>query len=213
MKGRWIEYSEAELIFIESNCKLTRADLTAQFNESFGRDLSVANIASLCKRNGWLTGRDGQYKKGNVPHPNSGLKGPNSTSFKKGSVPANTRPMFSERITKDGYIEMKVPERNPHTGAETRFRLKHLWLWEQANGPLPESHAVVFKDGDRQNCDLSNLECVHRRVLQAMNKSFKPSEYPKEVRPSLLAVSQLSVSARQRAKGENQPRGENPCSN
>lgn len=201
MKGRWIEYSEAELIFIELNCTLTRADLTAQFNKAFGRDLSVANIASLCKRNGWLTGRDGQYKKGNVPHPNARLKGPNSTSFKKGSVPANVRPMFSERKTKDGYIEMKVPERNPHTGAETRFRFKHVWVWEKANGPVPESHAVVFKDGDRQNCELNNLECVHRRVLQSMNKNFKPSDYPKEIRPSILALSKLTAESARISKG------------
>lgn len=195
MKGRWIEYSEAELIFIESNCTLTRADLTAQFNETFGRDLSVANIASLCKRKGWLTGRDGQYKKGNIPHPNSGLTGPNSTSFKKGIVPANTRPMFSERITKDGYIEIKVPEPNPYTGAKARFRQKHVWVWEKANGPVPGSHVVVFKDGDRQNCDHDNLECVHRRVLQSMNKNFKPSDYPKEIRPSILAVSKLTAES------------------
>lgn len=202
MKGRWIEYSEAELGFISSRRILVRADLTAQFNEKFGRDLSVANIASLCKRNGWLTGRDGRYEKGNIPHPNSGLKVPNATSFKKGSVPANVRPMFSERITKDGYIEMKVPEKNPHTGADTRFKLKHIWRWEQENGPLPKSHAVVFKDGDRQNCDLNNLECVHRRVLQRMNKNFKPSEYPKEVRPSLLALSKLNVAADQAKKND-----------
>lgn len=200
MRGRWIKYSDSELTFIKTHCALSRRELTERFNQEFDRDLTVDNIKALCTRMGWKTGRDGRFKPGNVPHPNSGLSGPNKTSFKKGNVPANVLPLYSERINKDGYIEIKIPEPNPYTSAKTRFKHKHVWLWEQAHGPIPKGHAVVFKDGDRMNCVLANLECVHRRVLQQMNKKFRPSEYPKELRPSILAVSKVTAAMAQRAK-------------
>jgi RNA polymerase sigma factor (sigma-70 family) len=36
----------------------------------------------------------------------------------------------------------------------------HRELWEQANGPVPPKHVVIFKDGDRTNCLLENLQCI-----------------------------------------------------
>ncbi len=204
MRGHWIKYTQEQLDWVKEHCTLVIGDLHAKFCQTFDRhDVSAQNLNALRKRNGWKTGRTGQFQKGNVPHPDAHPGGPNATSFRKGNVPANTRPMYSERINKDGYIEIKVPEPNPHTGAKTRFRHKHVWVWEKANGPVPESHVIVFKDGDRQNCDLANLECVHRRVLQQLNKKFRPSEYPKELRPSLLAVSKVNAVMAQRAKEQS----------
>lgn len=203
MRGRWIEYTQEQRDWVKAHCTLPIADLHAQFCQVFDRyDVSAVNLNALRKRNGWKTGRTGRFEKGHATYK-GGPGGPNKTSFKKGQVPANIKPLYYERISKDGYIEIKVPEPNPYTGAPTRFRLKHIWLWEKANGPVPKAHAVVFKDGDRLNCELDNLDCVHRRVLQQMNQKFKPSEYPKELRPSLLAVSKVSAVMAQRAKEQS----------
>ena len=73
-----------------------------------------------------------------------------STMFKKGHTPANHREVGSERINKDGYIEIKVAE-------SKRWRLKHRIIWEQANGEIPKGHNVQFKNHNPQDCRIENL--------------------------------------------------------
>jgi hypothetical protein len=42
-------------------------------------------------------------------------------------------------------------------------------VWEAANGPLPAGHAIAFKNGDKTDIRLENLECIARRELMARN--------------------------------------------
>lgn len=37
---------------------------------------------------------------------------------------------------------------------------KHRYVWEQAYGPIPEDHCIIFLDGNSKNCELSNLRCI-----------------------------------------------------
>jgi hypothetical protein len=41
-----------------------------------------------------------------------------------------------------------------------RRQLAHRWLWEQANGPIPDGHEIHHRDHNPLNNDLSNLMCV-----------------------------------------------------
>ena len=85
-----------------------------------------------------------------------GIEASSRTRFRKGHLPANTKPIGYERINqKDGYVYVKV-------SMDEKMVLKHRWVWEQANGPIPEGHNVMFRDGDRMNCNLENLELVSR---------------------------------------------------
>ena len=47
--------------------------------------------------------------------------------------------------------------RNATTG-----KLLHREVWEDNFGPIPLGHEVHHKDGNRQNCDPGNLECLTR---------------------------------------------------
>jgi hypothetical protein len=81
-----------------------------------------------------------------------------ATQFKAGHRPHNTRPVGYEciRMVKGkGYIYIKVSDGDP-------MMMKHRWLWEQANGPIPEGCIIIFRDGDTHNCSLENLELVSR---------------------------------------------------
>ena len=53
-----------------------------------------------------------------------------ATRFKKGNIPGNHKPVGYERITKDGYIEVKTAEPNV-------FELKHRLIWAEHNGEIP----------------------------------------------------------------------------
>ena len=105
-----------------------------------------------------------RFKKGNVPankgkrHVDfmsaAGIERSSRTRFKKGQAPHNLRPVGYERIDKkDGYVFIKVE-------MGRKMVLKHRWVWEQAHGKIPKGHIIIFRDGNKQNCELENLQMV-----------------------------------------------------
>jgi hypothetical protein len=84
-----------------------------------------------------------------------GIRRSSQTRFKKGQLPHNTKPIGYERVDENGYVYLKV-------SMEHKMVLKHRYVWEQANGPIPDGHNIAFRDGNRQNCDLSNLYLISR---------------------------------------------------
>lgn len=79
-------------------------------------------------------------------------------------------PVGTERPSKDGYIVVKVAEEPTVAMSKDNWRLKHVWVWEQANGrPLPKGSCVYFADGDQGNFDPANLVEVPRRLVGVMN--------------------------------------------
>lgn len=209
MKGQPITYSAEELAWIEARKHLPRRQLHADFCLRWGRkDISKQNLIALCKRNGWLTGRDGRFEKGQEPtnkgkkmpyHPNSA-----ATRFKKGQLPHNARGHGHERIdSKDGYVVMIVDEVNPWTGAATRPVHKHRYLWERVNGPVPENHVLKCLDGDKTNCDPSNWQAIPRGMLPKLNARWGGVAYDDatdELKPTVMAIARLEHAAREARK-------------
>lgn len=176
---------------------MTPAEMAPALNAAFGL-VVTAKQARAALRNHKITQgeRTGRFEKGQVPWNTgkTGYMGANATSFKAGNLPHNKRRLWSERVGKDGYIEISVPEPNPHTGHPTRFKHKHVWLWEVANGPKPKGTAVIFRDGDNRNFDTGNLLLVKRAELLAMNlHGYK--EQPEELKPSVLALARVEAKA------------------
>lgn len=197
MKGRTIQYSEVELAFLHAHAALPRRDLHARFVERFDRaDVTRDQIKAKCTRMGLKTGRTGCYRTGNVP-ANKGRRGQSApgskaTQFKSGQMPHNTKPLGYERICKkDGYILIKVAQRDPHTGAATRMVRKHRHVWAQANGPIPKGHVVRFLNGDKTDCDIENLICVPTSLNARLNvMGF--NDLPPELRGTALAQARLA---------------------
>jgi hypothetical protein len=134
-------------------------------------------------RRGDNVGKAHRFLKGHVP-ANKGKKGwcPEGckpTQFKPGHRGGRAlekyQPIGTERISKDGYLERKINDDMPF---QRRWRAVHLLVWEAANGPLPAGHAIAFKDGNKQNIDLANLELISRRELMRRNTIHN---YPREI--------------------------------
>ena len=128
-------------------------------------------------------GVETRFKKGQVPF-NKGKKGVNypgmkATQFKKGERTGIAvelyKPIGTERISKDGYLQRKINDDFP---PQKRWRAVHILIWEEVNGPLPKGHAIVFKDGNIKNIVLDNLECISRADLMRRNTYH---QYPKEI--------------------------------
>lgn len=176
---RPIPYSAAERNWIETRKSWPRPVLHAHFVAEFDRpDVDLIHIMALCKRERWLTGRNGQFPKGTVP-PNKGKKVPLhkqavATQFKKGQVPPNVKPFGHERVcTKDGYVMIKVDMINPYTGGRGYYMAKQKWNWIQKNGPIPKGHVLRCLDGDKTNTDLSNWALITQRENAALNTALR----------------------------------------
>lgn len=187
--------------------RLDLTNLTAAFNNVWGESVTMRQVRAAIKNRGITCGRTGRFEKGQPPVPGSGPKGPNRTSFKKGekhgAAQHNYVPIGTERVTEDGYLERKVTD-DPNLVPARRWVGVHRIVWEEAHGPIPEGHAIVFLDGDPQNIALENLRCVHRGVLARLNhraNRVKAGELKGEARTAMLLAAELEHRTGERAKG------------
>lgn len=178
--------------------------VTKLLNAKFGLVLTRQQVKTFISNHKITCGRTGRFKKGQLPW-NTGTKGtgvckPNSGCFKKGTKPLNKKPFGHERVcSKDGYLLVKMREKNPYTGALGWYRPKHIVVWEQFNGPVPKGSIVRFKDGNKLNPSIENLEMVSKAVNLRLNQSGY-SLLPDEVKPTALALAELEVKTFNRAK-------------
>lgn len=164
------KYTDEEREFIQNNYKgISTRELTERFNLAFGEKITEAQMKGYKGRYKLWSGVCNRFQKGHVPN-NKGKKmsremyeKAHPTMFKKGNVPVNYRPVGSERVNVDGYIEIKVADPN-------KWLLKHRVVYEREIGEIPKDSAVFFLDGDKQNCELSNLKLVKRSELLIMNR-------------------------------------------
>lgn len=210
MKGHWIEYSAEEMAWLEANRLMVISDYHRGFCAKFERDVALTNLHALRKRKGWPTGRTGCFVAGRDPHNKGKPFNPPGSEigrFKKGNLPHNTHYLGHERTNTDGYIEVSVAETNPHTGYERRYTLKHLHLWQVANGPVPAGMALKCLDSNRLNTDPANWEPVPRAILPILNGGRHKAriaydEAPPELKPTVMAIAKLQHRARAVRKQE-----------
>lgn len=175
--------------------------------QKLGVEKSAAYLASpaACRlRRGDNVGAASRFPKGHVP-ANKGLRRPGwgpgrmkQTQFKKGERHGVAvrlyKPIGTERISKDGYLERKINEGLP---LQKRWRAVHLLVWEAANGPLPRGHAVVFKNGDKRDIRLDNLELISRGDLMRRNTLHR---YPKEIARAYQLIGAVNRKINRKAR-------------
>lgn len=154
--------------------------------DGLGLKKSAAYLASpdACRlRRGGGIGTATRFQPGQVAH-NKGKTMQTvgrmaETQFKPGHrggrALENYQPIGAERISKDGYRQRKINDDLP---IYKRWRAVHILLWEAEHGPLPAGHALAFRNGDKADMRLDNLELLLRRELMARNTVHN---YPKPV--------------------------------
>ena len=162
---------------------------------------------------GHQLGKSTQFQKGQTP-PNKGLRRPGysigrgrmqETQFKKGERQGVAtklyKPIGSERLSKDGYLERKVNDDLP---LQARWRAVHLIMWEEAHGPLPEGYAIVFKNGDKTDIRLENFEIITRAELMRRNTIHN---LPPELKGAITAVAALKKAVRRKQEAHGKETG------
>jgi len=200
------KYTEEHRSYIAANVKGTSyRELTEMFNKHFGLSVEVSSLMSFCFKNRLLNERDcrlntghipTQFKKGHVPY-NKGKKGIGGfepTQFKKGMMPWNYKQVGTERINTEGYADIKIADPN-------KWKAKHIIIWEEVNGPVPDGHCLIFADGNKLNVSLDNLLLISRRELVMMNKHKLISSNPELTKTGVVVADiHLKIAARKRKK-------------
>lgn len=144
-----------------------------------GLHKSAAYLASPCAgrlRRGDHVGRAFRFPKGHVP-ANKGLRRPGwhrgrmkETQFKPGVLSGvaaqRCKPIWSTRLVDDYLYRKMSAVSGPWT---INWKLEHLRIWERAHGPVPAGHVVVFRNSDRADIRLDNLQLISRRELMRRN--------------------------------------------
>lgn len=190
-------YTQEQLAFLRHNRETPRAALATLFNNLFWTDKTDTAIISICKRNGWFVGRTGCFRKGHKPW-NTGTKGickANSGCFQKGNIPKNWTPVGSERVdVKDGYVLVKVAEPNV-------WRHKGVVVWEATHGKMKKGHVIRYKDNNRLNCSIENLDVISKPVHLYLNK-HDYSGLPGELKPTFKMIAEVEVKVFERKKAQ-----------
>lgn len=143
-------------------------ELTDLLNQEFGTEYKESQIRGFVNNQGLISGLDCTFKKGNVPY-NKGKKGIGGwepTQFKKGNKPHNYRPVGTERVNADGYVDIKIQDGKQ----QKNWKGKHILIWEEHNGSVPDGHVVIFGDRNNRNFDINNLILVSKKQLLILNR-------------------------------------------
>ena len=179
-------------------------EVTAMVNERFGLDLTVQQVRGWKKNHRFGSGYDTKFRKGVRSH-NAGKKieefmSPEqiehfkATQYTKGHRSKNSVPVGT--ITwRDGYLLIKYQDFH----GVKNFMPLHRFIWQQANGPIPKGYKIYFKDGDRSNCKLENLDIVKNSVLTAANRWIGMTDN-REINDAVIALAKLKVEVSDKEK-------------
>jgi len=130
---------------------------------------------------------------------NKGMKGLDiggkETRFKRGNLPHNHNPIWHERLTREGYLERKITD----TGCTRRDYVPlHVLLWREHQGEIPKNHVVTFRNKDKTDLRIENLECISRMELMRRNSVHN---YPEPLRKLIQLRGVLNRKISQQEKG------------
>jgi hypothetical protein len=153
---------------------------------------------------------DSRIKKGHVPL-NKGKKQSEymsaeaiartaATRFKKGQK--------SHTELYDGAIQIRHdhPDRKGRRYkwiriSKGKWKMLHVYNWEQKLGPVPAGKIVAFKTKDTMNCELDNLELITREENMKRNTIHR---YPVPLKKSIRALHKLNKTITKYGKKQNQ---------
>jgi hypothetical protein len=198
---KWLEHPEYVSFMKEYIPGHQECEIREAFYEEFGIKLTEAQIGNFKTKHKLKSGtHGGQFVKGFTPY-NKGKKMSaetyqkvKGTMFKKGNIPKNHREVGSERITVDGYVEIKVAEPN-------KWKLKSRVLYEQYhNITLKSTDVIIFLDRNKFNFQEDNLIRMSRSELVRYNQDGLYSDDP-EKNMSAVLLAKLKAKIGEKRNG------------
>lgn len=140
---------------------------------SLGLNKTAERLAATRAQPGERRNPATEFRPGMTPW-NKGKKGlmlgSPATWFKPGQRSGRAhhlwQPIGANRTSKEGYLQRKISD----TGCTRRDYVPvHHLVWRLHGGTIPRGYALCFRDGDKRNLDINNLELVSRADLMRRN--------------------------------------------
>lgn len=192
---------------------ISRAELTARFNQEFGLDVKEENVRSYAKRKGlnrviklmvatdeqhqWIVDNQAgmsrrQLTTGFNSRFDMALRVTQLTSYcrrhglKANSIIRNRKPIGT--ISNQGKW-LCIKTANPST-----WELLHHVQWESYHGKkVPDGFMVIFADGDNRNFARDNLVCVRDSISIIINHTNRANTDNPELNKLILLTESLNA--------------------
>lgn len=202
MKRRFWTQKEIEIlqeiypeVYSKEAARILNKNLHSVYNKAFALKLKKSDSFMEMKKEKEaqtlrIHGVKSRFKKGQPAH-NKGLpmqehvkEKIKHTQFKKGSIPPNVKYDGHERIDVDGYVLFRLSPGN--------YVYKHRHLYEQVHGAIPEGYIIIFKDGNKLNFDINNLQAITKRENMLRNSIQR---FPEELKSVIFLVKKINKYA------------------
>lgn len=195
MMMKWTQQDDAQLAALYAT--MSAIDIAAVMGVNRSSIKNRVHKLGLKKPAGYVNSGcfkpDGEPWNKGKPFDSGGRS--HETRFKAGQRPHTWHPIGHERVTKAGYRERKLTDtgitRHDYVGL-------HVLLWREHNGDIPGGCAVVFRNGDKNDIRIDNLECITRAEL--MRRNSYHTRYPQEVRSLVQLRGAITRQINKRAK-------------
>lgn len=197
-------YPQGMYEFVRDNSwGVSSAEMSRMIKEKFDFDYSPTAVKQFRQRWGIRSGVTGWYQKGHPP----GTKGKTleeickgdpdklarvmATQYKKGNKPENELPIGTITKTTAGFVIRKKAMKGSFAD---RWEYMHRVVWEEHHGPVPDGSMIIFKDGNKENYDISNLMLISRSITGAMAKAGYYDITDPELKEVAAKVAELKVT-------------------
>jgi hypothetical protein len=131
--------TEEQLQWLRDNgARLSRKEMTRQFNKLFNDNRTEGTLKTTCTRMGII--RD-------------------KAVVKESQRRRAHKPIGSE-LLHQGFTFVKV--RNEPNGSLNNYELKQRYVWKQRHGAIPGNHMIIFLNHDRTDFSQDNLYCISK---------------------------------------------------
>lgn len=146
--GKRHRWTDEEIAWLRAHIKeYGWRNIHIHFNQHFNLNLTQASVEHACLRRKITHGRENEQ----------GFVAGQHNAFSK------THPIGSERADSRGRVFIKVSD-DPAKVKWGNWIQKDRYIWEKAHGKLDKNDLLLHLDGDKSNCELSNLYVVSRRI-------------------------------------------------
>lgn len=149
------KYTEEERKFILENVEGTKYRVLAEkFNKKFKKNKTRKQIKEYCARHNIrnnINSKETQFQKGHKPH----------NSYK---------PLGVEKETVHGDVLVKVKSGKVEGRHWKNWELKKVLVWEKHNGKKPDDLMVFHLNGNKKDCNISNLVLVGAHENMQMHR-------------------------------------------
>jgi hypothetical protein len=121
------------------------------------------------------------------------------TQFKKGNLPTNTK--------HDGAITLRHDKSKKCYYfirlSKAKWIPLHVKIYQDAYGPIPKNHIIVFKDRNTLNVTLENLECISRKENMLRNTLHRLAP---EIKQTIRVLTKLKKTIKNGKKQDQRPK-------